>query len=310
MNVEKSGKFIKKLRNQKKLTQKELAVLLHVTDKAVSKWETGKSMPDFQVMQRLCEILEISIPELLIGENATTTMGAKECVSLVMELADREKVKKAKTLTWYFGIGFLFLMLTIFYEYFILLGFLRHPILDKTQLGLFTILGLIFEIFGFYFNIRNSKRSTFTAKEIETLTTKEKDLHMETAEEMLQFARKSQKAEYKQYKLAFEEISKIMNEDEFAIFSMVGDDYLVNDSPGPCYASLAVTNQRVMIAGEIARGRFLIRYVVDWFDRYEIREVTLVNGRIVLDTSSVQIKIGGSNLESLIEKLAEVIISK
>ncbi|MCQ2548695.1 MAG: helix-turn-helix domain-containing protein, partial [Lachnospiraceae bacterium] len=113
MNVEKSGKFIRELRNQKKLTQKELAVLLHVTDKAVSKWETGKSMPDFQIMQRLCEILEISIPELLIGEKATTTMGTKECASLVMELADREKVKKAQTLTWYFGIGFLFLMLTI-----------------------------------------------------------------------------------------------------------------------------------------------------------------------------------------------------
>lgn len=50
MDTEKTGMLIKALRKEKGLTQKDLALALHVTDKAVSKWETGKSMPDLALM--------------------------------------------------------------------------------------------------------------------------------------------------------------------------------------------------------------------------------------------------------------------
>ena len=61
MNADKTGKLIKEIRKEKGLTQKELASALHITDKAVSKWETGKSMPDSYLMSELCDKLDISL---------------------------------------------------------------------------------------------------------------------------------------------------------------------------------------------------------------------------------------------------------
>ena len=68
MNQVMIGKFIAKCRKEKELTQAQLAERLGITDRAVSKWETGKSMPDASVMLELCEILGITVNELLSGE--------------------------------------------------------------------------------------------------------------------------------------------------------------------------------------------------------------------------------------------------
>ena len=68
MNQEKIGKFISECRKNQKLTQEQLAEKLNITHKAVSKWETGKGMPDSSIMMDLCNILEISVNELLSGE--------------------------------------------------------------------------------------------------------------------------------------------------------------------------------------------------------------------------------------------------
>lgn len=62
------GKFIAKCRKNKNLTQAQLAEQLNITDRAVSKWETGKSMPDSSIMLELCKILGITVNELLSGE--------------------------------------------------------------------------------------------------------------------------------------------------------------------------------------------------------------------------------------------------
>lgn len=68
MDLIKTGKFIAERRKAKSLTQLELAERIHVTDRAVSKWECGRSMPDSSIMLKLCEVLEISVNELLTGE--------------------------------------------------------------------------------------------------------------------------------------------------------------------------------------------------------------------------------------------------
>lgn len=68
MNPEAIGKFISEERKAKGLTQKELGEALGLSDKAVSKWENGRSMPDLAVMDDLCKLLDISINELLSGE--------------------------------------------------------------------------------------------------------------------------------------------------------------------------------------------------------------------------------------------------
>ena len=68
MNQEKIGKFIAKLRKEKNMTQNELAESLGITDRAISKWENGRGMPDLSLLTPLCEILGVSINELLSGE--------------------------------------------------------------------------------------------------------------------------------------------------------------------------------------------------------------------------------------------------
>lgn len=68
MNQEKIGKFIQESRKKKKLTQAELAQKLGVTDRAVSNWENGKNMPDLALFKPLCDILDISINDLMSGE--------------------------------------------------------------------------------------------------------------------------------------------------------------------------------------------------------------------------------------------------
>lgn len=68
MEQTKIGKFIAECRKNKNMTQAELAEKLNITDRAISKWETGKGMPDSSIMLELCNELDISVNELLSGE--------------------------------------------------------------------------------------------------------------------------------------------------------------------------------------------------------------------------------------------------
>lgn len=69
MNQEKIGKFIAKCRKENGYTQASLAEKLGITDRAISKWENGKSMPDASIMLELCQLLKINVNELLTGEH-------------------------------------------------------------------------------------------------------------------------------------------------------------------------------------------------------------------------------------------------
>lgn len=71
MDAKKTGSFIAALRRERGLSQKELAAELGVTDKAVSRWETGRGYPDVALLPRLAKALDVSITELLEGERAT-----------------------------------------------------------------------------------------------------------------------------------------------------------------------------------------------------------------------------------------------
>ena len=68
MNQEKIGKFILELRKEKNMTQQQLAFKIGVTDRAISKWENGRGLPDLSLMKPLCEELGITINELISGE--------------------------------------------------------------------------------------------------------------------------------------------------------------------------------------------------------------------------------------------------
>mgnify|MGYP003292926436 CR=1 FL=1 len=94
MNNEKTGSLIRDLRKQKGMTQKDLAQLLHITDRAVSKWERGLSAPDIGLLEPLAQALDITVTELLRGEQAPHTPEQEAAVREVLEYSARETARQ------------------------------------------------------------------------------------------------------------------------------------------------------------------------------------------------------------------------
>ncbi len=88
------GKFISACRKEKGLMQMQLAEKLNITNRAVSKWETGKSMPDVSLMLDLCNILDLTVNELLSGERIIMEDYQKRAEENLLELqAKKEKAQ-------------------------------------------------------------------------------------------------------------------------------------------------------------------------------------------------------------------------
>ena len=97
MDQIKIGKLIAERRKKNNLTQAQLAEKLNVTDRAVSKWETGRAMPDTAIMLDLCEILKISVNDLLNGEIVTMENYNEKNEKVLLEMA-KEVEQKNKTI--------------------------------------------------------------------------------------------------------------------------------------------------------------------------------------------------------------------
>lgn len=86
MNQQKIGVFICSCRKEKELTQVQLAEILGVSDKSISRWENGKTMPDISLYEPLCEALDIQISELLYAKRMTdsekTEQGEKSALNI------------------------------------------------------------------------------------------------------------------------------------------------------------------------------------------------------------------------------------
>ena len=91
------GRFIAECRKKKNLTQMQLAEMLNITDKAVSKWERGITMPDTSLMLELCDILGISVNELLSGEKINMENSNQKNEQLLLDMA-KELEKTNKTM--------------------------------------------------------------------------------------------------------------------------------------------------------------------------------------------------------------------
>ena len=87
MDQLKIGKFIADCRKKANLTQMQLAEKLGITDKAVSKWERGVAMPDTSIMLELCDILSISVNELLSGEKIDMENNNQKNEQLLLDMA-------------------------------------------------------------------------------------------------------------------------------------------------------------------------------------------------------------------------------
>lgn len=95
MDQMKVGRFIAQTRKEKGLTQRQLADGLQISDKTISKWETGKGLPEVSLMMPLCQVLQISVNELLSGERIAENEFKEKTERVIMDLVkEREENKK------------------------------------------------------------------------------------------------------------------------------------------------------------------------------------------------------------------------
>ena len=97
MDQIKIGKFIAECRKNANLTQMQLAEILNITDRAVSKWETGKSLPDSAIMLELCSVLKITVTDLLCGEKISMENSNQKNEQLLLDMT-KELERKNKTI--------------------------------------------------------------------------------------------------------------------------------------------------------------------------------------------------------------------
>lgn len=121
MNQEKTGKFILKLRKEKNMTQKELANKIGVTDRAISKWENGRGLPDLSLMKPLYDELGISINELISGERIDKIEYQDKFDENVLDTIDYSQKQIKKTRNKYAVIlGIIILFLIVFGTLFVI----------------------------------------------------------------------------------------------------------------------------------------------------------------------------------------------
>lgn len=106
MEQVKIGKFIASKRKEQGLTQLQLAEKLGITDRAVSKWETGKSLPDASLMPELCKLLKITINDLLCGEVVSVENYNEKAEKALLEMVKKEEMQNKKLMMYENVIGF------------------------------------------------------------------------------------------------------------------------------------------------------------------------------------------------------------
>lgn len=120
MNQIKVGAFLKELRNEKELTQQQLAEKLNVSNRTVSRWETGSNMPDISMLVEIADFYDVSIPEIICGERKSENMNT-EIRNTAVAMAEYSwnekkngKKKIAAVLLSAFGIFIIISALSIF----------------------------------------------------------------------------------------------------------------------------------------------------------------------------------------------------
>ena len=106
MEQVKIGKFIASKRKEQGLTQLQLAEKLGITDRAVSKWETGKSLPDASLMPELCKLLKITINDLLCGEVVSVENYNEKAEKALLAMVKKEEMQNKKLMMYENVIGF------------------------------------------------------------------------------------------------------------------------------------------------------------------------------------------------------------
>lgn len=142
MNQEKIGKFIAECRKDKNLTQLQLAEILGVTDRSVSKWENGRCMPDLSLFKPICTELDITINELLSGERIEKELYQEKLEENIVNTIDYSTKK----------IGYnnnIFGMVLLMFGFLITLTAIAIFPSESSWSSIYSVLGSIIALIGF-----------------------------------------------------------------------------------------------------------------------------------------------------------------
>lgn len=156
MDQVKIGHFIAQCRKEKNLTQAQLAEQLNLTDRAVSKWETGKGLPDASVMPELCGLLGISINELFSGEQIYTNDYKRKAEENLLRIKkEAERMKAFRILIVCFSILSVALIVSSLFVFFFTDGKAYSAILTLGTLGVSAAITSL----SLYIGYRSEKKS-------------------------------------------------------------------------------------------------------------------------------------------------------
>lgn len=161
MNQEKIGKFITRCRKEHNLTQEQLAEQLGISDRAVSKWERGKNLPDASLMLELSNIFNISVNELLSGEIIEKKDYMNKAEEIILEMAAKDELNNRRLLNAMYVIEILNIIILVsvimLAQYFINDTILKNVVCVITTiiclLGMFY--GLKLEVDAGYYECKN-----------------------------------------------------------------------------------------------------------------------------------------------------------
>ena len=145
MNQIKIGKFIAERRKNNNLTQMQLAEKLNITDRAISKWENGKAMPDSSIMLDLCNELKISVNELLSGEVIEMNNYDEKLEQNLIDMVKQKEETDKKMLRLEIVIGYLASI-----TFFILIFVASYVEMEKWVRVLLIVLGAASFVFGMF----------------------------------------------------------------------------------------------------------------------------------------------------------------
>lgn len=289
------GSFIAALRKEQHLTQEQFAEKLGVSNRSISRWENGSTLPDLSLMQSICQITGVTLGELLNGARRDPSTERKDSIYLILSLWDREKLEKIKRLNLWFSLGFIFLLSAV----------LCAGILSRGQTLLLIGPGIFFHGLGFYHNNRDPK---LTGSEKAILAASGEAAAMRRPAQLLSFARKMQNVSLPQYKTAFHAICEKLADDERVCFAMVANEYSIDTAPGIWHAGIAVTQRRLFLSGETVAGRLMTRTVTDIYDTADILSIRHTNRSILLKTANATLTIKGDDVGPLAEAFKKAVL--
>ncbi len=171
MNQQEIGRFIAQLRREKTLTQEQLAELLGVSKRTVSRWENDRCMPDLSLLALLSEELGVTVSELLNGRrmNEQEMLQLRDSITALLELSEKEQKVKTRKLNMYMISGLLCIVAVLLDNQFGVLSVIFRENVDDFVAGGLTGLGIVLECCGLYNNnhsvtLRQRKKELFSSK--------------------------------------------------------------------------------------------------------------------------------------------------